>query len=414
MTSPDGAFYTAFDAEVDAKEGGSYLWTREEVESILRNGDAVRFMTTYGVDRGPNFVDPHHGGGAPDQNILYLANGPQHEDDPAIVQMRAQLYEARRQRKQPLLDTKIITSWNALMIRALAHGGLILSEPRYVEAADRAMRFILDQHVNQDGVLIRTSRDGVAKYEGYLDDYAFLVHAMLALDAARPEDGWRVRAAEFAELMYDNFADRRAGGFYFTRRGADDLIIRQKIATDSPLPSGNAVAAMLATELGSIDSARLTIAVFAAMLQQQGESMSAMLQAAMMFVEKHGPIEVEAKRTDERPESLDETAHRVVGIGTRWNGAQQLDVRLTIARPYHIQSHAPPEGLIATSVNVHGGEVEAIEYPPGETYEEEAIVSVRFRQRVDGGVRVTVRYQACDDSACLPPVSKTFEVTPTS
>jgi uncharacterized protein YyaL (SSP411 family) len=153
-----------------------------------------------GLDRGPNFVDPHHGGGVPDKNILYLPDGPAKEDDPRIVEMRRELYEVRKTRKQPLLDTKIITSWNALMIRALAHGGLVLNESRYIEAADRAMRFILDHTSTDDGLIVRTSRDGVAKYDGYLDDYAFLVQAMLALDAARPEDGWKQRAAEFRRI----------------------------------------------------------------------------------------------------------------------------------------------------------------------------------------------------------------------
>jgi uncharacterized protein YyaL (SSP411 family) len=367
-------------------------------------------MKIYGVDRGPNFADPHHGGGVPDKNVLYLPDGPAMEDDPAIVEMRRLLYDARRQRKQPLLDTKIITSWNALMIRALAHGGRVMDEPRYIDAAETAMRFLLDQHVNHDGVVVRTSRDGVVKYGGYLDDYAFVVQAMLALNAGRPEDGWKLRAAEFAELMYTRFADARAGGFYFTARDADDLIIRQKVAADSPLPSGNAVAAMVAAELGSLDSARQTIAVFAATLQQQGESMSALLQAAMLFVRTNGPIAVEAKRAPVRPESLQETAHGVVGIGTRWIDGKQLDIRLTIARPYHIQSSSPPEGLIATAVTVQGGDVESIDYPPGNTYDGEAIVTVKFKQPITEDVRVSIQYQACDERSCLPPVSKTFEV----
>jgi hypothetical protein len=184
------------------------------------------------------------------------------------------------------------------------------------------------------------------------------------------------------------------------------------VGTDSPLPSGNAVAAMVATELGSTQSARQTITGFAAMLQQQAESMSAMVQAAMIYVQKHGPIEVEPKQTVARPESLDDTAKRVVGVGTRWVDATQLDIRLTIARPYHIQSNKPDEGLTATTVAVQGGDVQEIDYPPGQAYEGEAIVSVKFRQPVGKDVRVSVRYQACNQSACLPPVSKTFEVEP--
>nr|MDQ3082936.1 thioredoxin domain-containing protein [Gemmatimonadota bacterium] len=136
MTSPDGSFYTAFDAEVDGQEGLNYLWTSDEIERVLGPDDAKVFNRIYGVDRGPNFADPHHGNGVPDKNILHLAVPMESElMQKRIAEMRQQLLNARQQRKQPLLDTKILTSWNALMIRALAHGGQILREPRYLNAA---------------------------------------------------------------------------------------------------------------------------------------------------------------------------------------------------------------------------------------------------------------------------------------
>src|SRR5437868_1155305 len=111
MTAPEGGFYTAFDAEVDAMEGLSYLWTLDEVKSILGEADSKVFAKVYGLDQGPNFADPHHGTGRPDKSILHLPNGIDEQTEAKVAPMRQKLYEARRRRKQPLLDTKIITSW---------------------------------------------------------------------------------------------------------------------------------------------------------------------------------------------------------------------------------------------------------------------------------------------------------------
>ncbi len=136
MTSPAGGFYTAFDAEVDAQEGLTYLWTRAEIEATLTTAiqddpaaekKIARFCRVYGLDEGPNFADPHHGSGRPEKNILYLAEPGEGLSsallDPELQQLRQILWTERRTRKQPMLDTKIITSWNALMIRAWRPAG---------------------------------------------------------------------------------------------------------------------------------------------------------------------------------------------------------------------------------------------------------------------------------------------------
>src|SRR5205814_3409464 len=120
MRSPNGAFYTAFDAETDAQEGATYLWTPQQIEEVLGADDARVFDHLYGLDRGPNLADPH-GSGVPDRNVLYLATDePPMDVEVLAMEMRRELLKARDDRKQPLLDTKIITSWNALMIRAFA------------------------------------------------------------------------------------------------------------------------------------------------------------------------------------------------------------------------------------------------------------------------------------------------------
>jgi uncharacterized protein YyaL (SSP411 family) len=432
MTSGDGAFYTAFDAEVDAQEGLSYLWTPAEVNALLEDfekRDSPLFSQVYGLNLGPNFADPHHGAGTPNKNILYLPDGPQHEDDPHIARMRQVLYEARRKRKQPLLDTKVITSWNALMIRALAYGGQVLNEPRYVEAAERAARFILEHHRTDDGGgLYRTSRDGAAKYNGFLDDYAFLAQALLALRDATGRDEWRDGADEIATLMRDRFRDA-AGGFYFTDESAGDLIVRQMVASDNPLPSGNAVAAMVMQDLGQMDTTRQAVARFAAQLEANAEGMSSMLQAAMRYVARHGAIELEAsakREESDRPLSPPDMALRVVAARAGWHDPQLLELRLQVLRGFHLNANEPAAGMIATELRPLGPqtEVESIEYPPGEpqrvafadetinVYHGEVRILVRFKTPKSGQppVRFGLYYQACDESACLPPVTKQLEI----
>ena len=176
MTSAEGGFYSALDAEVDAEEGKSYLWTKKQIQETLGKKDAKLFMQVYGVDKGTNFE-----GGT---NILYLPlpfssiakSLKKSEDDlhNQLEPLKAKLLAVRDKRKQPLLDTKVITSWNGLMIDAFAYGYEVLDDKRYRDVAEKAALFNLKHLRTTDGQLMRTYRDGVAKYNGYLDDYAFL------------------------------------------------------------------------------------------------------------------------------------------------------------------------------------------------------------------------------------------------
>lgn len=409
MTSPEGGFYTALDAEVDAQEGSSYLWTEEQIMEELGAIDGVFFSSVYGADQGPNFADPHHGTGQPDQNILYLPNGPEKENDPRIVAMREKLLKARSTRKQPMLDTKIITSWNALMIRAFAQAANILKEDRYAKAAERAATFLYEKHRQPNGELYRTSRDGATRHSAFLDDYAFFAQAMLVL----PGETWRRRAVELAELMIAKFGDA-AGGFYFSAADATDLIVRQKVASDSPLPSGNGVAVEVMLDISREEIARKGIEAFAVQLERQGEGMSALLASAVSFIEHIGPIEVASRGQAEadRPLSPAELAQRVVAMRWEWNSPRELKLKLSIMRRFHINSNQPEKGLIATAIRIEGATVESMDYPPGSTWEWKQEIGVRFTEEVIGPLRVAVTYQACNDRECLAPVTRSFDVTP--
>ena len=444
MTSPAGLFYTAFDAEVDSQEGLNYLWTKDEVADLLRAklGDGprekeriARFLSVYGLDAGPNFADPHHGTGIPDKNILFLAHttvtpsAPPHEVaersallDPDLASLRQILLEARMKRKQPLLDTKIITGWNALMIRALAFGGQILGDPHYTAAAARAADRLLVDHRSPNGGLHRTSRDGVAKYPGFLDDYSFLIQSLLALETATGDGIWKQRAGDLATIMLEKFGDPQFGGFFFTEKDASDLIVRQKTGTDSPLPSGAAIAAIVLLELGHVAHARNTLWAFAHQMESQGGGMSAMVQAALQYVRKAGPFTISPDSrisAETRPQAPHQTARDVVNASAAWAGPQELRVRLSITSGYHINAHdlSADLGLITTTLTVRDDPTAVVEYPRGEeltlnagtlptrVYSGNIEITVRLSSPPNAGqaVQMSLVYQACDDSACLPP-----------
>jgi uncharacterized protein YyaL (SSP411 family) len=447
MTSPDGAFYTALDAEVDGQEGLNYLWTAQEIDAILGADDAKLFNRVYGLDLGPNFADPHHGPGVPDKNILFL---PQpigtvarqldiaaDELETRLQPMRQKLKAARDQRKQPLLDTKVLTSWNALMIRALAHAGDVLNEPRYVEAAGRALRFLLEQHRTPDGGLYRTSREGRRQYDGFLDDYAYTLAAWQAVHAVAPDAESSDVGQQLARQIKDRFGDEvGAGGFYFTDRKSTDLIVRQKTAGDSPLPSGNAVAAMALLQLGDAPAALGTVAAFAQQLRHNGEGMDSMVQAALLYLRQTGePFTVSAEApgtssTTQRPASPQESAEAVVDLDALWQSPTELHIQLSIAPGYHLNHHEPAQAgevpLVATRLSVEspGVTVGAMLYPqpvertlpfadaPLRVYEGDATIVVRFASAPEQGseLNLSITYQACDDTACLPPVTKRFRV----
>ena len=435
MTSPDGPFYTAMDAEVDGREGLNYLWTPDEIQDVLGGGDdAALFNKVYGVDRGFNFADPHHAppGGAPDKNILFLADPAAYEQNHEHINaLRQKLKAARDQRKQPLLDTKILTSWNALMIRALAFGSRVLDEPRYQQAAERAAHFLLTQHRTPDGGLYRTSREGAPKYAAFLDDYAFLIQALIELRDLDGPDDWDKPAIALADLMREKFEDPQHGGFYFTQAGAADLIVRQKTASDSPLPSGNAVAAMTMLDLdrpGGADVARRVIEAFAGQLRRGAEGMSSMVQAAHRYVRERGPIDMTGdssadQRRQPRLATPEQIAAGVVGVQAAWVEPTRLDVHVQVMEGFHVNANQASQGLIPTSISVPAQEISDIAYPPGEEkkfpfadqpiriYEGAFTIIVRFKQPPSSD-KLTVRmtYQACDENACLPPIAKQFEL----
>ena len=239
MQHPNGPFYSSEDADSEGEEGKFYLWTRDEILSVLGEKDGEVFCQYYNVKPNGNFTspEPYHGG----KNILHVSPGTAPPDD--LATMREKLLAVRSERVRPGLDDKILTSWNALMISAFARGHQALGNPEYRLAAERAARFILTE-MRKDGVLLRSYRKGPGRVPGYLDDYAFLIVALEDLYEATFDPAWLDAADELAQAMVSRFWDEEGGGFFFDAADHTNLLFRTKPTQDGAEPSGNSVAAI--------------------------------------------------------------------------------------------------------------------------------------------------------------------------
>src|SRR4051794_4587072 len=239
MRGPEGAFYSGLDADSEGEEGRFYLWDEAEMREVLAaagfgEDEIETVMARWGVSAAGNFEG---------RNILHLPLGAGATLPPRYDEARAALYERRRQRVWPGLDDKRLCSWNALMISALADTGAVLGRADYIDAARRCAEHILGEMRDDRGRLRRTWKDGEARLDAYLEDYAFCVEALLGLYEATFEVRWFDAARELADLMIELFADDERGGFFTTAHDHEELIARRKDVDDHPIPSGNSSAA---------------------------------------------------------------------------------------------------------------------------------------------------------------------------
>ena len=239
MRGPEGGFQSALDADSEGEEGRFYVWTPDEIREALAakglEGRADEVMRHLGVTEGGNFEG---------RNILHLPGGAPDDDQPEwYEEVRRALYGHRSRRVWPGRDDKRLTSWNALMISALADAGAALPCGDYLDAAVAAAEFAWTEMRDDDGRLLRTYKDGEAKLNAYLEDYAYLLEALLALYEATFDVRWFDAARETADRMVAIFADAENGGFFMTASDHEELVARRKDVDDHPIPSGNSSAA---------------------------------------------------------------------------------------------------------------------------------------------------------------------------
>ena len=245
MQLADGGICSSLDADSEGVEGKFYVWSRDDV-STATGADYEAFAARFGLDKHANFERAWHLRlAAPDPDLSILATNPVAD----LAAARERLLETRETRVRPDRDDKILSAWNALAIRGLADSGQLLGRPSDIDAAMRAVDYLAMHHW-RDGRLLASSRDGAAHLNAYLDDYAFLIDALLHLLSAR----WRASDLDFAIALADalltHYQDADNGGFFFTADDHETLIQRCKAFGDDSMPSGNAVAARALLELG--------------------------------------------------------------------------------------------------------------------------------------------------------------------
>jgi hypothetical protein len=245
MTSPEGGFYSATDADSEGDEGKFFVWTPEQVGEVLRKEDARAFCEYYSITIGGNFEGstsiPHVT--KPVAQVAGSLNLSREQLADTLVKGRKALYEAREFRVKPFRDEKVLASWNGLMISAFARGYQILEDPRYLAAADKAATAIVE-NLCIAGRLHRTFKDGRCQFPGYLDDHAYLGEAFLDLYETTFNPEHLRFARQLTDTLLEQFWDANGGGFFFTALHHDSLIARKKDPFDNATPSGNGVAAL--------------------------------------------------------------------------------------------------------------------------------------------------------------------------
>jgi uncharacterized protein YyaL (SSP411 family) len=261
MTSPEGAFYSAEDADSEGEEGKFYLWTNDEFTKILTTDEAIVAAKVFYISKEGNFPDEVTGGKSK-RNILHLTKPiNEHAADlsmslPAlrsyIERIRCKLFVYRENRVHPQKDDKILTDWNGLIIAALAKGARVLEETKYTNAAKCAADFILNKMRTANGRFWHRYRDGEAALTANVNDYAFFIYGLLELYETTFEVNYLKTALELNEDLLQHYWDHDNGGFYFAADDGETLLFRQKEIYDGAIPSGNSVAMLNLLRLGRI------------------------------------------------------------------------------------------------------------------------------------------------------------------
>ncbi len=253
MTDPEGGIFSTEDADSEKVEGKYYVWTLAEIQSVLGPERAKTFAYVYDVTPDGNWERKNIlNMPRPLEQAAKLLGREEAELSEALKADRAALLAVREQRIAPGKDTKVLTSWNGLMIAALAEGSRVLGEERYLIAAEKAATFLLDRMRTEDGRLLHTFKDGRARLNGYLDDYANQIDGLTRLFEVSGHPRWLDAALDLARVMIAEFSDPESGGFFYTGASHETLIARQKDAYDNATPSGNAMAVTALLRLAAL------------------------------------------------------------------------------------------------------------------------------------------------------------------
>ncbi len=468
MTDDQGGFYSALDAETDGVEGQYYVWSRDEIKNALQPDDVRLFAQHYGLDREPNF---EHGYVLevvrPISQLAEDFKLSPNEVAQRLRKINAQLLAVREKREPLLRDDKVLTSWNGLMIRALAHGAQVLNRPEYLHAAEKAATFILSRMRDDNGRLLRTYRDQVAKVPAYLDDFSFLIEGLLALHAASGDEKWLNAAIRLQDQQQELFWDKGQYGYFFMGTDHEELLVRIKDMHDSVLPSGNSVAvrnllrlAKLADKPEYRQQAEQTLEAAAQVLKETPRSavnmavalseflMQSEAQPAAQTDDKQSSTEGEAPAAEiilvsnEEPAAGQPAAKKkklpehVKGQAflefdkLPSDGSCEFVIVLDIDEGWHINPNPAQDEAIPTELTLKSklkSTVDQVNYPEPEEHEVPGLkkkvlyytkqVEIRGLVEAPAGaagkqeeLEFLIKYQACNEKTCLRPMTMSLKV----
>ncbi|WP_051299812.1 thioredoxin domain-containing protein [Methylobacter luteus] len=418
ITTPEGVFYSATDADSEGHEGTFFIWTIDEVKTVLSPDDAAFIIKTFGLTPKGNFEG---------KNIFHL---PRPLDEVAkeegisleqlfnrLDPMLETLRRYRVQRIPPLTDNKIIVAWNAMLITALAEAGDRLAEPRYIDAAKRAAGTLWKKQRPKDGVLWRVSLDNKSSISARQDDYAHLSEALLALYDISGDPLYLQQAQALVDEMLEKFLDSVSGALVMGRERL--LFHHPKDSYDGALPSGNAVAVRVLSRLARrtgetayADHAARIVQAFADGINRQPSAYAYLLaqfdemqngETGPRQYAARGAVKIEAKRIKQLHKNL-------------------VTVDLEIKEGWHINAHEPlQQTLVATELGLADGSawtVDAVTYPepvlrtlpfdknPLALYEGRVHMRAelsRHDEEIHEPVKLNLQFQACDQEACQAP-----------
>jgi len=310
MTSNEGGFYSAQDADSEGEEGKFYVWKKSEIKEILGK-DADTFCLFYDVTDGGNW----EGNSILCNNVnlssvAFQAGISEDQLRQNLDSNAKKLLDVRSKRIAPGLDDKVLTSWNALMITAFTKGYRVTKEQKYLDAAEKCIYFI-ENNLVKDGKLLRTYKDGKAKLQGYLEDYSYFGVALLDVFEVNPELKYLERAQEIANYLVEHFWDSKTNSFYMTADDHEKLIIRPKSNYDLSLPSGNSVAANLLLRLFHLTQEKKFLEISTKIMENQAQMAAEnpfgfghLLNTVFMYIQKPREITVLNSQNKEIVDSL--------------------------------------------------------------------------------------------------------------
>ncbi|VTT96385.1 thioredoxin domain-containing protein : Thioredoxin domain protein OS=Singulisphaera acidiphila (strain ATCC BAA-1392 / DSM 18658 / VKM B-2454 / MOB10) GN=Sinac_5043 PE=4 SV=1: Thioredox_DsbH: DsbC [Gemmataceae bacterium] len=437
MTSPDGAFYSALDADSNQKEGEFYVWTADEIAKVLGSeADAKLLKAVYGVT-APNFEEKF--------SILRLPKAlaevakdqklTEAELFAKLAPLKAKLFEVRAKRERPFLDTKVICAWNGQMIAGYARAGQVFANKEYVAAAARAAEFLLTKMRDKDGRLYRLyaavpGEKPTARGTAFLDDYAYLVHGLLNLHDATGEAKWLDAAKQLTDTAIKFHGDGDRGGFFFAPSDGEKLFARAKDGYDGVQPSGNSQTTRNLIRLGAKlkdatyrERAEKTLKGFALTLRTNPGSVPAMALALHEFLATGGAAgtatDPKADPAKKPKESADVVTAKLTA-GEPADGTRTVTLTLTVADGWHVYANPVGsddllESQTRVSVFVDGIEAKAdVAYPKGKAitdtanakygvYEGTVTITATVPAGKDAAIEARVKVIACKEGTCLLP-----------